>query len=256
MIKAVVFDLDGTLYVGNTPVEGAAEAVGRLRAGGMKTIFLTNAATGSRMDVLAKLSRMGIKAERKEVYTASYLLAKYISENHRGKKVFVVGEKGIVDEFAQLGVQTADDAQVVAVGLDRRLTYDKLCKAQAALSKGAAFVVSSMDPTYPTEAGEIPGSGAIVAAISFASGKKPHVVGKPNPYVLELIRKELGLEKGEILMVGDRIDTDIVFAKNCGIKSALVLSGTTKRSEIGGVRPDYVLESVGGLPGVLLPKPK
>jgi len=259
MIKAVIFDLDGTIYIGNTPLPGAAEAVEKLKTAGIKTIFLTNAATGSRADVVAKLSRMNIKAERKEVYTASYLLAKYITENHKAKKVFVIGEKGIFDELNEAGAQKteeAGEAGIVAVGLDRKLTYDKLCKAQIALSKGAAFVVSSMDHTYPTEIGEIPGSGAIVTAIAFASGKKPYIVGKPNPYVLELIGKEHDLKKNEMLMVGDRIDTDVVFAKNSGIKSALVLSGTSKKANIKEIVPDYVLESVRELPAVLLAKPQ
>ena len=244
MTMAMIFDLDGTLYVGKTPVPGAAETLETLRSKGVKVLFLTNAATKSRADIAIKLTKMGIRAKKEDVYGGAYVLAKYIAQNHKDKRVYVVGEKGIFDEFREVGIQTADDAEIVAVGLDRMVTYEKLCKAHIALTKGAIFLASNKDHTYPTEKGHLPGSGAIVSAIEFASEKKPYVVGKPNTYVLELIKKEHKLKNEEIMMVGDRLDTDITFAKNCGIKSTLVLTGTAKKSDIRSIAPDYVFESV------------
>jgi len=254
MIKAIIFDLDGTLYRGKTVILGAVEKVAELRKAGKKVFFLTNAATKSRTDVAAKLSGMGFDARKEEVVCGAYLLARYIAQNHRGKKVFVVGERGIFDEFMEAGVATTagEDADVVAVGLDRTFTYDKLCRAHINLRKGALFLASNNDHVYPTEQGDLPGAGSIVAAIEFASGKKPHIIGKPNPYALELLMKENRLKCDEVLMVGDRPDIDIAFAKNCGIKSALVLTGTTKKEEMekkgkDGRKPDYVLASVADL---------
>jgi len=259
MIKAVIFDLDGTLYRGKTPVPGAAEALGALRAHGVKALFLTNAATRSRADVAAKLNGMGLSARKEDVYCSAYLLARYLAQNHRGKRVYVVGEKGMSDELKEAGIAAAGDddvmsgkAGVVAVGLDRKFTYDKLAKAYLALKKGAVFLASNTDATFPVEDGELPGAGGMVAAIERVSGRRPHVVGKPNPYVLELIEKEHRLEKEEILVVGDRLETDISFAKNCGIKSALVLSGASKRSDIGALQPDYVFLSVRELADAVL----
>jgi HAD superfamily hydrolase (TIGR01450 family) len=346
MIKAVIFDLDGTLYRGKTPVPGAAETLAALRAKGVKTLFLTNAATMCRAEVAAKLNGMGLKATKGEVYCGAYLLAHYIAQNHKGRKVYVVGEKGIFDELKEAGIATTDEADVavggigsagvaesrdvaagrianagvvgsagvavaetanargagsegvmvagnrsvavagddetaaggrsvartenagvegagdafsdkagvVAVGLDRKFTYDKLAKACHALKKGAVFLASNTDATYPVEGNELPGAGGMVAAIEAVSRKRPHVVGKPNPYVMELIEKEHRLKKSEILVVGDRLETDITFAKNCGVKSALVLSGASKRSDIreNGVRPDYVFESVAELVSAVL----
>ncbi len=257
MIKAVIFDLDGTLYRGRTPLPGAAETLDTLRRKGVKALFLTNAATMSRADVAAKLSGMGLHAKKEDVYCGAYLLARYIAQNHRGKSVYVVGEKGIFDELKDVGVPVAGDenAGVVAVGLDRRFTYDKLAKACLALKKGAVFLASNTDATFPVEGGELPGAGGMVAAIEKVSGKRPHVTGKPNPYVMELIGKEHGLGKQEIMVVGDRLETDIAFARNCGVKSALVLSGASKKEDIreNGMRPDYVFGSVAELVSAVLP---
>jgi 4-nitrophenyl phosphatase len=265
-IKAVIMDLDGTLYRGKTPLPGAAEALDALRRRGVKVLFLTNSATRSRADVAAKLDSIGLHAVKEDVYCGAYLLASYIAQNHRGKAAYVVGEKGIFDEFRVAGVQAintvagagreeAAKAGIVAVGLDRNFSYDKLAKAHAALRNGAAFLASNSDATYPVEGGELPGAGGMVAAIEAVSGKKAHVVGKPNPYVMELIEKAHGLKRREILVVGDRLETDITFAKNCGVKSALVLSGASKISDMreNGMRPDYVFGSVQELVSAMLP---
>jgi HAD superfamily hydrolase (TIGR01457 family) len=244
MIKAVIFDLDGTLYLGKTPLKGAAEKLAGLRERGIKVLFLTNAATRSRANVALKLSNMGFGAVKNEVYCGAYALARYIAQNHRGKKVYFVGEAGIEDEFREAGIASSETADIVAVGLDRQFNYDKLCKAHVNISRGALFLASNNDHTYPTESGHLPGAGAIVAAIEFASGKRPYIVGKPNPFLLELMMKEHKLSKDEMLIVGDRLDTDIMFAKNCGIKSALVLSGSTKKEDIKNIKPDFVFDDV------------
>jgi len=255
MIKAALFDLDGTLYLGKVPIGGAAEALEKLRSMGIEPFYLTNAATRSRENVALKLASLGFKAKTDEVYCGSYLLARYIAKNYPGKKAYVVGEKGMFEEFAAAAVPLAvgEEAELVAVGLDRSFTYEKLCKAHLAIAKGAAFLASNTDRTFPTEIGVLPGAGAIVHAIEFSSGKKPYVVGKPNPYAMELILKEHKLKKEEVLVVGDRLETDILFAKNCGVKSALVLTGAAKKDEIKkqGIVPDYVLDSVADLPKAL-----
>lgn len=247
MIKAVIFDLDGTIYIGKTAVPGAIDKIKELRKRGVKTIFLTNAATMSRKGIAEKLNGMGFDVRESECYGGAYLLARYISQEHTGKRVYVVGERGIFEELEKAGVRTADEADIVVAGLDRHFTYEKLAKAHRNLDEGAMFIASNLDPTFPTEEGSMPGAGAIVAAIEKCSGKAPYVVvGKPNPFVLELIEKDHGVKKEEMLMVGDRIETDIHFAKNCGIKAALVLTGVTKKDMIKE-RVDYVFNSVAEL---------
>jgi len=247
MIKAMIFDLDGTIYIGKTAVPGAIDKIKELRKKDVKTIFLTNAATMSRKGIAEKLQNMGFDVQENECYGGAYLLARYISQEHPGKSVYVVGEKGIFEELEKVGVKTADEADIVVAGLDRHFTYEKLAKAHRNLSKGALFIASNLDPTFPTEEGSMPGAGSIVAAIEKGSGKAPYVVvGKPNPFVLELIENDHGVKKEEMLMVGDRIETDIHFAHNCGIKAALVLSGVTKKENIKE-KVDYVFDSVADL---------
>lgn len=245
MIKAVIFDLDGTLYLGKTEIAGAQEKLDDLRSKGIKTIMLTNAATRTRAGVVEKLSTMGISATVEETYCTSYFLAKYISQNHPGKKAYVVGEKGIFDEFSNHGIETVGEgADLVVVGLDRTLTYEKLAGALKELNRGAQLIASNQDVTFPTENGMRPGAGSILAAVEACSGKKAIVLGKPSTYACDLIMKDHGLGKDEMLMVGDRLDTDIMFAHNCGIKSALLLSGVSKKDEIKEIKPDYIFESV------------
>ena len=139
----------------------------------------------------------------------------------------------------------------MAVGLDRTLTYEKLGKAHVLLRKGAHFIATNKDHVYPVESGTMPGAGSIVAALEFSSERTPYVVGKPNPLSSGLMAKEHGLDLSRTLMVGDRLDTDIAFARNSGMRSALALTGNSKESEIGDIRPDLVLESVASLPKLL-----
>ena len=248
MIKGVIFDLDGTIYVGNALVKGAAEKVEELRRKGLKVAFFTNAGTRSRKGFSMKLGELGISAAPAQIYCGSYLLARYVSESHKGKTMYVVGERGLLEECEELGVPlTEGKAGIVAVGLDRAFNYEKLAKALKELEGGAVLLATNGDATYPTEKGPMPGAGAIVAAIQFASGRKAEIIGKPNPYSMLLIEKELGLKPEEILMVGDRLDTDITYAKACGLKSALVLTGNSKKKDIKDMKPDFVLESVAEL---------
>ncbi len=249
MIKTAIFDLDGTLILGKTPVPGAAEALEKLRLAGVRVFFLTNAGTRSREGVAHKLDNMGLQAVKEEVYCGSYLVARYIAQNHHGKKAFVVGEHGMNEELKAAGVKVAEDAEIVAVCLDRHVTYEKLAKAHKLLKKGAHFIASNKDHTFPTEHGSMPGAGCIVSALEFSSKKAAYVVGKPNPFAFEIMQNELGLNPEETVMVGDRLDTDIMFAKNAGIKSALVLTGISKKDEIKEkkIEPDFVFASVAEL---------
>ncbi|MBU0591708.1 HAD-IIA family hydrolase [Candidatus Micrarchaeota archaeon] len=244
-IKAVVFDLDGTLFVGKTPIDGAKEKLEELRRKGKQIIFLTNAGTRSRKGVAEKLNAMGFEANEKEVYTSSYLLAKYVTTKYKKKKVFVVGEQGIIDELKLVGVEfSEEDADIVVGGLDRKFTYEKLAKALILLDGGAELIGTNGDSTYPTEHGLMPGAGSVIAAIECASGKKAHLIGKPNICAIEIIEKEHGVNRNEILVVGDRLNTDIKFAKACEVKSALVLTGVSRKKDIKEIKPDYILKSI------------
>ena len=257
MIHVVLLDLDGTLFVGKTPIPGVADALNKLRADGLKLFFLTNASTRNRKSTAEKLRGMGFTASEEEIFCSAYMIADFISTNHPGKKVFCVSEGGIQDELAAKGIEIVNDenADIVVVGLDRKLTYEKLAIAHKAIGKGALFLASNDDSTYPVENGFLPGAGSMVAAVSCSTKKKPLVLGKPNKYGINLLLKENKLKKSEVVVVGDRIETDILTGKRNKILSVLVLSGVAKKEDLENLKekekPDYVIDSVNELPELI-----
>lgn len=252
-IRNIIFDIDGVLRKGTSPVPGAAEALSALRGMGMKVFFLTNNGEHTREYFVERLRSLGIGAEVGEMYSSSYGAGRYISENLSGKSVFAFSE-GMKEELAKHGIaiDQTERAQVVLASLDTTINYGKLVAASRAIMAGAVFLAANDDANFVSEDGLMVGAGAIVAALSRSSGKGPLLLGKPQPYLLDIIIGEHGLEKGETLMVGDNIDTDILMAKREGLLSALVLSGVSAREDIkrSGIEPDYVLESVAELPSV------
>jgi len=256
-IRAVLLDLDGTVFVGRTAVPGAEKALESMRSMGIKVFFLTNASTRSRKSTVDKLKGMGLVASESEIFGSAYMVADYIATKHPGKKVFCVSEGGIQDELSLKGIEIAEDesADIVAVGLDRKLTYEKLATAHKAIAKGALFIASNDDATFPVEGGFLPGAGAMVAAIERSTGKKPIVLGKPNKYGVELLLKENRLKREEALIVGDRIETDILTGKHNGIRTVLVLTGVARKEDVSKLeekeKPDFVLGSIAGLPKLL-----
>lgn len=157
------------------------------------------------------------------------------------------------EELTLRGVKIVDNenADIVAVGFDRTLTYDKIAIAFKAIIKGALFIASNEDPSFPVEDGLMPGAGVAVGALRFCTGKKPFVLGKPHTYMINMILRENNLKKDEVLMVGDRFDMDIKMAKKARIKSVLVLSGISSYEDVkknGKLKPDFVLKDLSELP--------
>ncbi|MDD5096701.1 MAG: HAD-IIA family hydrolase [Candidatus ainarchaeum sp.] len=253
-IETVIFDMDGVIYRGEKAIPGAKEAVRALEKAGKEVFFLTNNGSRTRGYFAKKLASFGIKAPLERVYCTSYGAAKYMSENMPGSTAYVL-EEDTEDEFTGAGIRCVHDekADAVVVGLDRNLTYRKLSIAFRALMGGAEFIATNDDPKYPVEDGFLPGAGAIVASLAYSTGKRPLVIGKPEPYMLDLIVKEHGVRKERSLMVGDQISTDILMAKREGMMGALVLTGVSSRAEAmeGKIRPDFVVDSIREMPGVI-----
>lgn len=247
--QLVVFDLDGVLYRGNEVVSGAPQIINDLKNRGTKVRYLTNNSSQTRSTYAEKLNRMGFDADKYEVYSSAYASAKYL----RGKTVYVVGEDGLRDEMKHQSVVLIDSpegfSEWVAVGICWKLKYEHIDEAQHRIRNGAKFLATNLDATYPDEGGRIrPGAGAIVAAISESANKKPDIViGKPEKIIMEMIFEEASCTPQETLLVGDRIDTDILLAQRTGCDSALVLSGVTEESHIQDITPTYVLKSVADL---------
>jgi 4-nitrophenyl phosphatase len=231
-----IFDLDGTLYRGSEALPGAGETVRELRRRGAATRFLTNNSSQTPEAQSAKLRGMGIESAPEEILTSGVGAATYLTEQ-KLNSAFVVGEPGLIEVLAGQGIYSAasqETADAVLVGICRQFTYDLLNKAMQHILNGATFVATNTDASYPLEAGKlIPGAGAIVAAVQTCTGADPFVVGKPNPFLIELLLKETGVAPGDTLVIGDRYETDIVSGQRAGCDTLLVLTGVTKTAPEG-----------------------
>ncbi|MBU0586001.1 HAD-IIA family hydrolase [Candidatus Micrarchaeota archaeon] len=256
MLKAIILDVDGVIVNGQTIIKNADNVIEWIRKNGMKVFLLSNNSRRSRASLVEKLNRIGLKMKEEEVYSASYAAAEYIHEKWPNSKVFAVSD-GIEEELKLRGIKVVDskDADVVVVGLDKDFTYKKLLTGFYAIMKGAKFVAANDDANYSVENGLMPGAGGIVGAFKGCTEKNPIVVGKPTTRMLEIIMHEHGFKKEEMVMVGDRIDTDIGMAKNAEIKSVLVLTGVSKKQDLEGkeeIKPDWIIESVSELPELII----
>ncbi|MEM1949543.1 MAG: HAD-IIA family hydrolase, partial [Candidatus Caldarchaeum sp.] len=194
-VRGLVIDLDGCVYVGDKPVEGAAEAIKQLRRTGVRIVFLTNNSTLTRLQYVEKLSRMGVEAYTEEVLTSGVVAARFIASRQPRSSCLAVAEDGFILEAQPLGLRIIDPgewrrADYVVVGLDRKLSYEKLAKASLAIRAGAFFLATNLDNVYPSEEGFYPGAGSIAALLSTATGVQPYSVGKPSK---EMSRQALEL---------------------------------------------------------------
>jgi len=249
----VLLDLDGCLWVGESACEGAVEAVQALREAGAKVLFLTNDVRHAPEDFVRKLWRLGFQASLAEVVTVGAALQYQLAARERGS-AFVVGSQALVDHVAAAGLRIlnrtpfATRADAVVVGAYDELSYDELRIATQAVIRGAQLIAATRDATFPMPDGPWPGTGAVLAAIEAAAGRRADlVVGKPEPAMYEAARDRLGA--GRMLAVGDLLDVDVAGARRAGIDSALVLTGGTSREQADAaeLRPTYVADSLAAL---------
>jgi 4-nitrophenyl phosphatase len=230
-----IFDLDGTLFRGAAAIPGAVETVAELRAGGSQVRYVTNNSTLARDSYVEKLSRMGFPAEAGWVYSSALGAAEYL----RGAvtRAHVVGERGLTAALEAVGIQSGDaeHPEVVVVGLCRQFDYARMTRAMHhLLDPGVRFLATNRDAALPIEGGQlIPGAGAIVAALATCSGRDPELVGKPSPYLIEWILRETAIEPQDALVVGDRVETDIVAGQRAGCAVHLVLTGVATSAPAG-----------------------
>lgn len=229
-------DLDGVLWRGEQPIAGAADAVGRLRAGGTRVVFLTNNAGATVADHLAKLARMGVPAAPGDLLTSAQAAVTLLPPD---AAVLPCAGAGVREALAAAGIRTVEEgpADAVVVGWHRTFDYDGLARAADAVRAGARLIGTNEDATYPTPDGLLPGAGALLAAVATASGAVPEVAGKPHPPMLRLIAERLGRVD---VVVGDRPSTDGALARALGARFALVLSGVTVDAAAADPAPDDV----------------
>jgi len=255
-IKGLVIDLDGSVYVGDKPISGVPEALEELRSKGIKLLFLTNNATKTPQEYVEKLEGMGVRASIEEVLTSSVIAASYIKRVYGPSRIFVVGTKALEEVLRSHGHEiVAFDSDVVVAGLDFNFDYQKLARASREIRRGAKFVATNTDATIPLEDGVMPGAGSIVKAIEIASGVRPLVVGKPSRIAMREALMRLGLRPSEVLVVGDRPETDVKMGKRFGCITALVLTGVVKEAALKGLpetlRPHFVLKSLAEVPKLI-----
>jgi arabinose operon protein AraL len=244
-----LFDLDGTIYVGEALVPGADAVIEALRADGRRLAFLSNKPLETRADYARKLTKLGIPAEAGDVVNSSLVLARHLAALDPGAPVFVIGERPLIDELAAHGFEVRGDRHVrwVVIAFDRTFDYAKLNTALQAVRGGARLIATNPDRTCPTEDGEIPDCAGMTAAVEAVTGQSVEVVvGKPSPIILDVALQGLGVTAADCVIVGDRLETDIVMGKRHGLATVLVLSGVTRPGDprIAEIAPDAVLASV------------
>lgn len=250
-MRGFIFDLDGTVYLGERLIDGAAEAIRTLRQRGDKVLFLSNKPIATRTSYAEKLTRMGIPTEIGDVLNSSLIVARYLRGTMLpGQRAYVVGEEPIRRELLDHGVCCTDraaEADVVVLSWDRAFTYEKLNALYQAALRGATIVASNPDATCPLEDGQVPDTGTMIAALEAATGRRTVIVaGKPSRIAAEAAVERIGLDCKDCYVVGDRLETDIRMANESGMHSVLVLTGvgTKREAEAGPDRPRTVLPSI------------
>lgn len=247
-LRGFLFDMDGVLYRGHRALPGARETLAALDRAGVPYALVTNNSTRSPRQYVRHLAAMGMRVPAERIVTSSVGTSAYLRRVVRpGARVLVIGEPALRRAMAGAGFVPAwQDVAAVVVGLDRGLTYRKLALALAALARGAVFVASNPDPLLPTESGMLPGAGSIVAALQYASGRKPTVIGKPNPRLLREAMTRIGTPAAQTAIVGDQVSTDIAAGRAAGLFTILVLTGIAagRPGRNSGPRPHLTVRNL------------
>ncbi len=252
-VRGFVVDLDGTTYLGDVVIEGAARFLNVLARSGRRHVFVTNNSSTSGATYATKLRGMGLDVSDSQVLTSGEATAMYL-RRRRLRKLFVLGTPALEDELKRGGFTFNDSRpDCVVLGFDRTLTYRKLETATHLIRKGVPFVATHPDLVCPTEDGYIPDCGSMIALLTASTGVVPTVVGKPEPLLVEMALSKLAFPVSQVAVVGDRLYTDIVMGQQAGAVTVLVLSGeTTPEMVAASARPpDLVMNNVGALADVL-----
>jgi len=247
---AIMADLDGTVNRGDRLIPGAEEVYRELTERGVRWVFLSNNATVLAADLAEKINALGLPVSEHQIVSSASALIAGLKKEFPAARVMVVGEERLSEGLRNAGIKVEDGVctvDLVVTAMDRQFSYEKLRKAQAALLGGALFWATNLDASLPVPDGFLPGAGSIVAAISTAAGRGPdRVFGKPSPDMAFLALESLGLPASACLVVGDRMETDVLFSRNAGIDSALVLTGATSREDLlrFPYTPDYIFDSI------------
>lgn len=255
-IDGCILDMDGVLYRGNTIIPEVPRFIDAMNRAGIPYAMATNNSTNTPRQYVEKLAAMGIDAPEASIVTSGVATATLLKSRYeRGTTIYVVGMAALEEALFADGyfVPAAEDAQVVVSGANFELRYEHLRTACLAIRSGAAYVATNADKTFPTEVGLIPGAGAIVAALAAATDTDPLVVGKPSPEMIQSCLKIIGVDAPRSLMIGDRLDTDILAGERAGTPTMLVLTGVSTIQDVAdtGIVPSVIVETLDPLSDAL-----
>lgn len=245
-----LLDMDGTIYLDRTLIDGTLDLLKEIKHHHRKTIFVTNNSSCSVEDYLIKLKAMGIYASSNDFFTSSMGMALYLKEHHFGKKVFCMGTKSLVEELSTSGIDVTTDSEaeieVVVLGYDTELTYQKLCDVTQLLKNDLPYLATNPDYVCPVHYGFVPDCGAMAEMLKHSTGKMPHFIGKPDPFIILEAISRSGFLPTDAVVVGDRMYTDIQSGINAKVTTIAVLSGESKLEDIisSSIQPDYVISSI------------
>lgn len=257
-IKNLILDMDGVLWLGETPMPGLVALFDRMRERNIGVMLATNNASKTAVQYTKKLARMGVTIGQEAILTSALATAEYLSRRYEpGAKAYVAGGFGLHEAIREKGFEllSIEDAYAgktaafIAVGFHPEITYRELAAGALFVQRGAEFIGSNPDTTYPSEVGLLPGAGSLIAVIATATGISPTIIGKPGPIIYEEAVRRLGGTLENTAMVGDRLDTDISGAAAVGLPTILVLSGITQPEDVAAssLKPNYVLADIQAL---------
>jgi HAD superfamily hydrolase (TIGR01450 family) len=250
LARGFLLDMDGTFYLGDHLIEGALRFIDTLRVQGKDFLFLTNNSSQHRRQYADKITRLGLPLAEEKVLTSGEATALFLQEHHPRARIYVTGTPALEAEFCSQGFRLdGQSPDLVVLGFDTTLTYQKLWKLCDFVRAGLPYIATHPDINCPTESGPMPDIGAVIAFVKAATAREPDlVVGKPNRLIAEAAALKLNLPLSSLAMIGDRLYTDIALGKTSGVTTVLVLSGETslKDLESSPFRPDYMFENIGG----------
>ena len=249
--KGFICDMDGVIYLGSPLLPGVREFVSWLNENDKQFLFLTNSSERSPKELQQKLQRMGLDIGEEHFYTSALATAAFLKKQAPGCTAFVIGAPGLLNALYDVGVTMNDvDPDYVIVGETASYNYEVITKAVRLVLNGARLIATNSDLTGPTEFGIAPACRSLVAPIELATGKKAYFMGKPNPLMMRTGLRMLGCHSGEAVMIGDRMDTDVISGMESGMATVLVLSGVSTRATLDefAYRPSVVLDGVGDIP--------
>ncbi len=267
-VQGFIFDLDGTVYLGDAALPGAVEGIGQLRQIGKKVLFVSNKPLEPREKYAYKLTKLGIPATPDDVVTSAYVLGYHLAKTQPDLNLYVVGEANLLTELRGFGLKVVNEfvdqspleviqpygVDAVVIAFDRTLDYRKLNTAYQALKYGAHFFATNADKMCPMPGGGIPDAGGTIAALEHMTGRKVELLaGKPSTLIIEVALQKLGLPATNVMMVGDRLETDIFMGQQAGMQTAATMTGASTRADVAKMTtpPTYVIDSLAELPEIV-----